>query len=359
MLKLEDIREIVLHHQDQKGADEKLLGQLLQFMASVQQSAERGLVIVLELPEDFSHDDVPVFQKQATDFFQSVFPDEQRVSVILTAERQAQAQPQPKQQQREVLELPHIKHIIAVSSGKGGVGKSTVSVNLAVSLAKQGLEVGLLDADIHGPSQPQMLGVDGKAYLNKDNQIVPQIAHGVKTMSIGYLMENDGPVVWRGPMVQRALIQMLRDVDWGSLDILILDLPPGTGDIPLTLSQKVPLSGAVIVSTPQDIALLDAMKGLEMFQKLDVNVFGLIENMSMFECPHCHETTPLFGHGGARHEAEQRNIPFLGEIPLKLDIREAADAGKIVDGASAKAFESIAQGLLENLNLDKETSYAV
>ncbi|TVQ83098.1 MAG: hypothetical protein EA357_07080 [Micavibrio sp.] len=367
MLTLDDFREILLHHRDRPDAPDELLGAMLQFLSSVRHTEERGLVVLLELPQGQTAqhpEQVEALQKDATEFLKTILPDLPRVAVIVTAEHppQTQSAPQPHSHapQDSKLDLPGIKHIIAVSSGKGGVGKSAVANNLAAAFARQGLVVGLLDADIHGPSQPHMLGTAGqRAMADENRKILPHEAHGFLSMSIGYLMENQGPVVWRGPMVQRALIQMLRDVAWGELDVLLLDLPPGTGDIPLTLAQKVPLSGAVIVSTPQDIALLDAMKGLEMFRKLDIPLLGLIENMSMFSCPHCGEETHLFGHGGARREAEKRGVPFLGEIPLSLEIREAADAGRIAEGESRAAFEKIAQGVMDRLSLDGEKRRAV
>src|SRR6185295_5630577 len=206
------------------------------------------------------------------------------------------------------LSLPGVKHIIAVASGKGGVGKSTTAVNLALGLHVNGLKVGLLDADVYGPSQPRMMGITGKP-TSKDGKIMePMANYGIKVMSMGFLIEEETPMIWRGPMVMSAVTQMLRDVNWGDLDVLVCDLPPGTGDTQLTMAQNVPLSGAVIVSTPQDIALLDAKKGLNMFRKVDVPVLGIIENMSYFSCPHCGERTEIFSHGGARREAERFGV---------------------------------------------------
>ncbi len=243
--------------------------------------------------------------------------------VILTSQRDGAAQ-EPK---RNEVNLPDIKHIIAVASGKGGVGKSTVAANLAVAMAKSGLRVGLLDADIYGPSAPTLFGVRGKKPEQQNGQLIPLRAHGVDVMSMGMLVAEEAPMVWRGPMVQKAIVQLLRDVAWGALDVLILDMPPGTGDAQLTVAQKVKLSGAVIVSTPQDIALLDSSKGVEMFRKVNVPILGIVENMSLFCCPNCGTQTEVFGHGGAQKRASELNVPFLGALPLDPALREASDAG--------------------------------
>ncbi|HWA47279.1 MAG TPA: iron-sulfur cluster carrier protein ApbC [Dongiaceae bacterium] len=248
------------------------------------------------------------------------------------------------------LSLPGVKHIIAIASGKGGVGKSTTAVNLALALRANGLKVGLMDADVYGPSQPRMMGISGKP-TSKDGKIMePMQNYGIKVMSMGFLIEEETPMIWRGPMVMSAVTQMLRDVNWGDLDVLVCDLPPGTGDTQLTMAQNVPLSGAVIVSTPQDIALLDAKKGLNMFRKVDVPVLGIIENMSYFACPHCGEVTEIFAHGGARKEAEKFGVEFLGEIPLDLAIRETSDGGTPIvvsqpDSVHAKTYRAIAEHL--------------
>ncbi|HWK48222.1 MAG TPA: iron-sulfur cluster carrier protein ApbC [Stellaceae bacterium] len=244
----------------------------------------------------------------------------------------------PGQPQKAV--VPGVRSIVAVASGKGGVGKSTTAVNLACALAANGLSVGLLDADIYGPSQPRMLGISGRPTSHDGKVLEPMVNHGIKCMSMGFLVPEDTPMIWRGPMVMSALNQMLRDVNWGTLDILVVDMPPGTGDAQLTMAQQVPLSGAVIVSTPQDIALLDARKGLNMFRKVDVPVLGIIENMSYFCCPNCGHRTDIFSHGGARAEAERLGTAFLGEIPLDIVIRETSDAGRpivIDDPASPHA----------------------
>ncbi len=246
----------------------------------------------------------------------------------------------------KALLLPDVKAIVAVASGKGGVGKSTVAVNLAVSLARQGLNVGLLDADIYGPSLPRMVGINRKPEV-RDGQMIPLRAWGLACMSIGFLVEEETPMIWRGPMVMGALEQMMGQVEWGPLDILVVDMPPGTGDAQLTMAQRVALTGAVIVSTPQDIALIDARRGVRMFEKTKVPVLGLIENMSFFCCPGCGQRSDIFGHGGARLEAARLGTEFLGEIPLLLDIRIAADAGTPIaasapDSDAAKAYAALA-----------------
>ncbi len=235
--------------------------------------------------------------------------------------------------------VPGVKKIIAIASGKGGVGKSTVAINLSVMLAQLGYKVGLLDADIYGPSVPMMVGLQEKPTVNDAKKLIPLEAHGLKIMSIGFLVKDDAPMIWRGPMVQSAFMQMLFDVAWGDLDFLMLDMPPGTGDIQLTLAQQVHVDGAVIVSTPQDIALIDARKGIAMFQKVEVPVLGIIENMSAFECPHCHHTTAIFNEKGAEKQAKDLGIPFLGAIPLKLSIREGSDRGKPAVLAHKDIFE--------------------
>ena len=291
------------------------------------------------------------------------------VTAVLTAERAAGGAPrpaeapaprggaprsQPPQGHDSRGALPGIAAIVAVASGKGGVGKSTTSVNLALALTTLGQRVGLLDADIYGPSQPRMLGITGKPRSPDGKKLLPMENYGVRVMSMGFLVDEDTPMIWRGPMVQSALQQMLGDVAWGELDVLVVDLPPGTGDAQLTMAQRVPLAGAVIVSTPQDIALLDARKALNMFRKVDVPVFGIVENMSYFLCPSCGHRSEIFSHGGARATAEKYGVDFLGEIPLDLVIREETDAGRppVVsqpDGPQAAAYLEIARKVIAKL----------
>lgn len=252
--------------------------------------------------------------------------------------------------------VPGIQSIIAVASGKGGVGKSTTSVNLALGLAAQGLSVGILDADIYGPSMPRMLGLNERPTA-QGKVLNPLEAYGIKVMSMGFLVEEETPMIWRGPMVISALTQMLREVAWGELDILVVDMPPGTGDAQLTMAQQVPLAGAVIVSTPQDIALIDARKGLNMFKKVEVPILGLIENMSFFVCPSCGERSDIFGHGGARSEAERLEVPFLGEIPLHMDIRTNSDGGTPItvsdpESNHAEIYRNIAQKVHQRLDIE-------
>ena len=255
----------------------------------------------------------------------------------------------PTPQQGGPQRVSGVDRIIAIASGKGGVGKSTVSSNLAVALARQGRRVGLLDADIYGPSQPRMMGVNRRPASPDGKIIEPLVAHGVTMMSIGLMLKEDEAVIWRGPMIMGALQQLIGQVRWGELDILIIDLPPGTGDIQLTLCQRTHLTGAIVVSTPQDVALLDARKALDMFVKLKTPVLGLIENMSTFCCPNCGHETQIFGHGGVRAEAQKLNLPFLGELPLALNVRQAGDAGTPIalgDTPEAEAYARLAAGLI-------------
>jgi ATP-binding protein involved in chromosome partitioning len=280
------------------------------------------------------------------------------VMVALTAERKAgAAAPAPPPHQHRAgpaaaraqgpTSVQGVGAIIAVASGKGGVGKSTTAVNLALGLRDLGLKVGVLDADIYGPSTPKLLGIKGRPQTRGGTTLIPMDGYGLKVMSIGFLIEEETPMIWRGPMVMSALTQMLREVDWGELDIMVVDMPPGTGDAQLTMAQQVPLKGAVIVSTPQDLALIDARRGIAMFNRVNVPVLGIVENMSYFVCPECGTRSDIFGHGGARREAERLGVPFLGEVPLHMEIREKSDAGLPVvatapDGPHARIYRDIA-----------------
>ena len=251
--------------------------------------------------------------------------------------------------------LESVRYKIAVASGKGGVGKSTVSTNLSLALRSLGYSVGLLDADIYGPSQQMMLGIEGRPQIDeRDDKIMPMENHGVKTMSLGLITDPDTPVIWRGPMVMKALDQFLTDVKWGELDFMVIDLPPGTGDAQLTLTQKVPLSGAVIVTTPQDVALIDARKGLAMFRKVNVPVLGIVENMSYYICSHCGERTEIFGHGGGKKTADMLGVPFLGEVPIDPKVVVGGDTGEPIvvmdpQSAAAQAFRNIAAQVVQQV----------
>jgi ATP-binding protein involved in chromosome partitioning len=305
--------------------------------------------------------------RQAAERAVDAVPGVLSVSAVLTAQKTAPAAartqahgrghahgPGPQAGPAAKPLVPGVKTIVAVASGKGGVGKSTTAVNLALGLAANGLKVGILDADIYGPSMPRMLGISGKPNSRDGRVLEPMENHGVKCMSMGFLVAEDTPMIWRGPMVMSALNQMLRDVNWGTLDILVVDLPPGTGDAQLTMAQQVPLSGAVIVSTPQDIALLDARKGLNMFRKVDVPVLGIIENMSYFSCPNCGHRSEIFSHGGARREAEKLGVEFLCEVPLDIAIRETSDDGTPIvvarpDSEHAEVYRLLAKRVWEKV----------
>jgi ATP-binding protein involved in chromosome partitioning len=257
--------------------------------------------------------------------------------------------------------VPGIQSIVAVASGKGGVGKSTTAVNLALGLLANGLRVGILDADIYGPSMPRLLGISGKPEVADGRTLKPMQKYGLKVMSMGFLVGEDTPMIWRGPMVVSALTQMLREVEWGELDVLVVDMPPGTGDAQLTMAQQVPLAGAVIVSTPQDLALIDARKGLNMFRKVDVPVLGIVENMSYFVAPDTGKRYDIFGHGGAKQEAERVGVTFLGEVPLEMRIRETSDQGTPVvasepEGPHARIYRDIAAKVSARLSAEREMS---
>jgi ATP-binding protein involved in chromosome partitioning len=301
----------------------------------------------------------------------AALPGIQSVMVALTAERAAGAPrgaaPRPQAAARgrpgvppagpaapAPAGIPGVQAIIAVASGKGGVGKSTTAVNLALALRELGLKVGVLDADIYGPSMPKLLAIRERPQTIGGNRLRPIERFGMPVMSIGFLIEEETPMIWRGPMVMSALTQMLREVEWGALDVMVVDMPPGTGDAQLTMAQQVPLKGAVIVSTPQDLALIDARRGIAMFRRVNVPVLGIVENMSTFICPQCGTRSDIFGHGGARREAERLGVPFLGEVPLDIAIREKSDSGSPVvatapDGPHAKYYRDIASRVRDGL----------
>ena len=322
-------------------------------IGSVQVTETKQAIVTLEVGSTPGRDIETV--RQAVERTVSQQRGIKQAIVILTAERAPAASPVTARQSQ--IEVAGVKHIIAVASGKGGVGKSTVGANLAVALALKGLRIGLLDADIYGPSVPRLFGIATQKPEQLAKQLRPLNAHGVKVMSMGFLVGEATPMIWRGPMVQSALMQLLRDVAWnegGDLDVLVIDMPPGTGDAQLTLAQKVKLAGALIVSTPQDIALIDARKGLEMFHKVSVPVFGIVENMSYYCCPECGHRADIFGHGGARAEAAALGVPFLGEVPLHADIRRLSDEGAPIvstqpESHQAQAFRAIADAVMDGI----------
>ena len=322
--------------------------------------------------------------RQAAEKVVKELPGVESVAVTLTANRAAEtapsgsngagmrATPQPgspvargaaQAARHRIGAIPGVGRIIAVASGKGGVGKSTTAVNVALALQRGGLKVGVLDADIYGPSMPRLLGIKGKPQQLAGDKLAPMEAYGLKVMSMGFLVDEETPMIWRGPMVMSALSQMLKDVAWGDLDVLVVDMPPGTGDAQLTMAQQVPLAGAIIVSTPQDLALIDARKGLNMFRKVDVPVLGIVENMSTFICPHCGSATDIFAHGGAKSEANRLGVAFLGEVPLTLAIRETSDAGRPVvvsapSSSAAEAYRDIAAKAWDELERDQRSARA-
>jgi ATP-binding protein involved in chromosome partitioning len=338
-------------------------------------TADGKVFFSITVPAERAHEMEPL--RQAAQRAASSVPGVSAATVALTAERRGggmerapsrpavhvrpaqsprQTPPQPPAARPGTAKrgVPGIDRIVAVASGKGGVGKSTTAVNLALGLRANGLAVGLLDADIYGPSIPRLLGVTGRPESADGRILKPMEKYGLKLMSMGFLVEEDTPMIWRGPMVISALTQMLREVDWGQLDVLVVDMPPGTGDAQLTMAQQVPLAGAVIVSTPQDLALIDARKGLNMFRKVDVPVLGIVENMSYFIAPDTAKRYDIFGHGGAKAEAERLGVPFLGEVPLTMDIRETSDKGTPVmvsapDGPAAAVYRAIAARVAEQL----------
>lgn len=324
------------------------------------------VIFSITVPEEFNGD-LTALQTQAEQAVSQI-DGVSSVLVALTSERPAQPAKQPPKLKQEADRpvgpdmrpeagaIPGVKSVLAVASGKGGVGKSTTSVNLALGLRSLGLKVGLLDADIYGPSIPRLMGISERPEIRND-RVVPIEKYGLKVMSMGFLMDEEAPVIWRGPMVVSALMQMVREVEWGELDVLVLDMPPGTGDAQLTMAQQVPMVGSVIVSTPQDLALIDARKGLKMFKSVDVPILGIIENMSTFICPHCGETSDIFGHGGAQEEAGKLNVLFLGAVPLHMDIRRFSDEGAPIvvsepDGPHAKIYKNIALKVATLINDD-------
>lgn len=328
---------------------------------------EGSVIFSITVPADQAEAMEPV--RKAAENRVKVMPGVEKAMVAMTAERQPSAggnvgpapAAKPAQPQKPAspqgagkLEVKGVKSIIAVSSAKGGVGKSTTAVNLALALQANGLKVGILDADIYGPSIPRLLGIKDRPTTMPGTKILkPMNGFGMKAMSVGFLVDEESPMIWRGPMVVSALTQMLRDVVWdidGELDVLVVDMPPGTGDIQLTMAQQVPLAGSVIVSTPQDLALLDARKGINMFKKVNIPILGVIENMSYFLCPSCGEKHDIFGHGGAKSVAETIEVPFLGEVPLHMDIRERSDSGRPVvatdaDSTHAQIYRQIAKAV--------------
>jgi len=303
--------------------------------------------------------------RQAAETAVQGLPGVKGVFVSLTADRSPSAGPSTKPQvtpgrpasapNARAQVIPGVKQVIAVASGKGGVGKSTTACNLALGLQALGLKVGLLDADIYGPSMPKLFGLHGKPRVLTGRILEPLDGYGIKVMSIGFLVDEEAAMIWRGPMVMSAITQMLREVAWGELDVLVVDMPPGTGDAQLTMAQATPLAGAVIVSTPQDLALIDARRGVSMFKRVEVPILGIVENMATFVCPHCGQSSHIFGHGGARAEAERLGVPFLGEVPLNMSIREMSDAGRPVvaidpDGPHGRTYREIARQVWARLS---------
>ncbi len=298
--------------------------------------------------------------RKAAEAAVAALPGVESALVSLTAERAASQAPAPAPKapaapaaDKQSL-VPDVRHVVAVASGKGGVGKSTTSANFALALSRLGLKVGLLDADVYGPSVPKIFGLTGRQPEMADGKILPIQVAGISVMSIGFLVDEDAPMIWRGPMVMSAVTQLLRDVAWGALDVLVVDMPPGTGDTQLTLAQQVPLAGAVIVSTPQDLALIDARRGVAMFEKVEVPILGVVENMSYFVCPNCGTRHDVFSHGGARAEAAKMGVPFLGEVPLAMAIREGSDGGRPIvvedpEGPHTKVYGGIAEAVRDRL----------
>lgn len=320
---------------------------LLDWLISLKLEKDHITMIFESTPEQAP--EIEELRRQAEKLIKELHSPHQ-VQSVLTTQRPAS----PKSKEPE--SLPTIKHILAVASGKGGVGKSTTALNLAVALSQQGKSVGILDADIYGPSLPRLFSITQKPETTTDKKLIPIFHQGIYCMSIGFMVSEETAMIWRGPMVHSALRQMLKDVVWPTLDFLIVDMPPGTGDAHLTLCQQVKIDGVIIVSTPQDIALIDARRGLQMFQQLNIPVLGIIENMNQFTCPNCGHISEIFSHGGAQKEAQKLNVPFLGEIPLDLTIRLQSDAGLPITIAQpssslAKIYQSIGQKIIQGPSL--------
>ena len=317
--------------------------------------AIKGGTVMFALTTSAQHVKTMEILRQAVEKAVLAIPGVDKAMVALTAERPAPPPSAPPAQARGIA-IPGIKYLVAVASGKGGVGKSTTAINVALGLHAQGLKVAVLDADIYGPSMPRLFGLTGKPQPSSADgkKMKPMTRYGVELMSIGFLVAEDTPMIWRGPMVMSALTQLLRETEWGETDVMIIDMPPGTGDAQLTLAQQTPLSGAIIVSTPQDLALIDARKGLNMFRKVNVPVIGIVENMSYFICTKCGERHEIFGHGGAREEADRLGIAFLGEVPLDRDVRLRSDRGEPVvatlpDSMHAAIYRDIARQVWASL----------
>ena len=314
---------------------------------------QNNLTISVNIPPEKAHDYEPL--RQEIEHKVKHLSRVNKIMVVLTSHKEnSQESMKTNPKFRGKYDLPTVKHIIAVSSCKGGVGKSTTAVNLACTFSQQGLKVGIVDADVYGPSLPRMMNLKGKPHIDENKKITPHVQYGIQCASIGLFINEDEPLIWRGLMVQTTIQQLFKDVHWQDLDVLIVDLPPGTGDAQLTMIQKVPLSGAVIVTTPQDIALTEARKTISMFKRLEIPVLGIIENMSVFECPHCGEASPLFHPGNTSQEANQKDIPFLGQIPFVYELSQACDTGepfilKHPDHHISKIFQNISHKILPKL----------
>ena len=339
-----EIKKIKKTLKDNIEKNKELIEYLLDSISAVKKREDRYIIIV-NTEQNTVSKDLQKLENSINSILSEIL--DFKFSVVLTAEKIST----DVEHKSTKIQLDNIKHIIAIASGKGGVGKSTITRNIASAMSYMGLKVGILDADILGPSQAKMLGYDGNARLNHNKRILPVEIDKIKTMSIAYMLEDaTAPIVWRGPMLQRALLQMFKDVEWGELDILLIDMPPGTGDISLNVAQNIDISGVVIVSTPQDIALLDAIKSLEMFRKLSVDIIGIVENMSIFICPNCRHESHIFGHEGAKKTAKKLNVNFLGEVPLLPEIREASDKGKVIENITDEYFLPIARNIFYYLN---------